>query len=153
VKSIALLAAGLIATAGHLQAQTTDSVKVGEVVAGFHAALAAGDSTTALSFLSEGLRVLESGGLETRSEYRAHHLPADMTFAQALPSERTVDQITVRGDVAWVVSTSRTTGTYRERPVNSAGAELVVLAREGGAWRIQAIHWSSRAIRAPQSGG
>jgi ketosteroid isomerase-like protein len=91
--------------------------------------------------------------METRSEYRAHHLPADIAYARALPSERTVEQITVRGDVAWVVATSRTQGTYRERTVNSAGAELMVLARENGWWRIVAVHWSSRAVRPAQPGG
>ena len=31
--------------------------------------------------------------------------------------------------------------------INSQGAELMVLAREDGAWKIKAIHWSSRQRR------
>jgi len=54
-------------------------------------------------------------------------------------------EVTVNGDVAWAVSTSLSQGTYRDRPVDSRGAELVVLTREEGAWRIQAVHWSSRS--------
>jgi ketosteroid isomerase-like protein len=50
----------------------------------------------------------------------------------------------VRGDVAWVVGTSTTRGEYRGRPVDSAGAELMVLTRTPQGWRIAAIHWSSR---------
>jgi hypothetical protein len=46
--------------------------------------------------------------------------------------------------VAWVVGTSTTRGEYRGRPVNSAGAELMVLTRTPHGWRIAAIHWSSR---------
>jgi ketosteroid isomerase-like protein len=66
-----------------------------------------------------------------------------------VPSTRGEPTVTVSGDVAWVVSTSRTTGTYRERQINSAGAELMVLSRTPEGWRIRAIHWSSRAIRTP----
>jgi ketosteroid isomerase-like protein len=53
----------------------------------------------------------------------------------------------VRGDAAWVSSTSTTTGEYRGRQVNSSGAELMVLARTPQGWRIAAIHWSSRTRR------
>jgi ketosteroid isomerase-like protein len=153
VKTHVVLLMVLSATVTPARAQNSDSVAVAQVVAGFHAALASGDSVGALSLLSENVLILESGGMETRSDYRAHHLPADIGYARAVPSDRTVEQITVRGDVAWVVATSRTQGTYRERTVNSAGAELMVLARESSGWRIRAIHWSSRAIRPAQPGG
>jgi ketosteroid isomerase-like protein len=102
-----------------------------------------------LSLLESDAVVLESGGIETREEYRSHHLPADIAFAQAVSSERGSMRIFVRGDVAWASSTSTTTGEYRGRQVNSAGAELVVLARVGQEWKISAIHWSSRTRRAP----
>jgi ketosteroid isomerase-like protein len=126
-----------------------DSAAVAAVVDRFHAAIAAGDSTLALSLLESDAVVLESGGIETREEYRSHHLPADIAFAQAVSSERGSMRIFVRGDVAWASSTSTTTGEYRGRQVNSAGAELVVLARVGQEWKISAIHWSSRTRRAP----
>ena len=126
-----------------------DSAAVAATVERFHAAVVAGDSTLALSLLAADAVVLESGGMETREEFRAHHLPADIAFAQAVKSERGPMRVFVRGDVAWVSSTSTTTGDYRGRPVNSAGAELVVLARVGQEWKISAIHWSSRTRRAP----
>ena len=40
-----------------------------------------------------------------------------------------------------------TTGSYRDRPINAAGAELMVLVRTPVGWRITAIHWSSRNVR------
>jgi ketosteroid isomerase-like protein len=126
-----------------------DSAAVVATVERFHAAVVAGDSTLALSLLASDALVLESGGIETREEFRAHHLPADIAFAQAVKTERGPMHVFVRGDVAWVSSTSTTTGEYRGRQVNSAGAELVVLARVGREWKISAIHWSSRARRAP----
>jgi ketosteroid isomerase-like protein len=118
------------------------------VAQAFHAALAAGDSGTALQLLASDVLVLESGALETLDEYRAHHLPGDIQFARAVSSSRTVTRLTVRGDVAWVVAASQATGTFRERAVNSAGVELMVLTREPAGWRVRAIHWSSRARRA-----
>ena len=126
-----------------------DSAGVAATVERFHTALASGDSTVALSLLTSDVVILESGGIETREEYRAHHLPADIAFAQAVKGERGPMRVSVRGDVAWAWSTSTTTGEFRSRPVNSAGAELVVLTRVGREWKISAIHWSSRTRRAP----
>ena len=125
-----------------------DSSAVAAVVARYHRALAEGDSATALSLLAPDAVVLESGGVETRDEYRSHHLPGDIQFARAVRSDRSPVRVTVSGDVAWASSTSTTRGEFRGRAVNSAGAELMVLSREaGGAWRIRAIHWSSRTRR------
>jgi ketosteroid isomerase-like protein len=137
---------GLVATTGQGRG---DSAAVAATVDRFHAAIVAGDSALALSLLAPDAVVLESGGVETREEFRAHHLPADIAFAQAVKSERGPMRVFVRGDVAWASSTSTTTGDYRGRQINSAGAELVVLALVGKEWKISAIHWSSRTRRAP----
>ncbi|MGQ0815009.1 MAG: YybH family protein [Gemmatimonadota bacterium] len=128
-------------------AQVTDSAAVAQVVSRFHEALVAGDSATALSLLAADVTVLEAGGVETREEYRAHHLPGDIAFARAVHSERGPLHVYTRGDVAWTVATSATHGTYRERPIDSTGAELMVLTRTPAGWRVSAIHWSSRQRR------
>jgi uncharacterized protein (TIGR02246 family) len=126
-----------------------DSAAVAQVVRRFHEALVAGDSAAALALLAPDVVVLESGGVETRDDYRAHHLPADIEFARAVPSTPAPVRVTVQGDVAWATSTSTTQGEFRGRAINSAGAELMVLARTaGGGWTIRAIHWSSRTRRA-----
>jgi ketosteroid isomerase-like protein len=117
---------------------------VASVIAAFHAALAAGDGPGALALLTDDARILEGGGIETRSEYADHHLPADMNFAAALARESGPVQVFVRGDVAWAASTSHSVGTFREREIDARGAELVVLERDADGWRIAAIHWSSR---------
>lgn len=124
-----------------------DSAAVAAVISAYHAALQAGDSAKALDLLASDVVVMESGGVETREEYRAHHLPADMNFAKAVPASREQRRIIVLGDVAWAIGTSRTSGRYRDRDVDSAGAELMVLSREASGWKIRAIHWSSRAVR------
>lgn len=129
---------------GTMHANTADSVAVASAVGAFHQALASGDTATALDLLAPDARILEGGGIETVEEYASHHLPADMAFAAAVPRERGPLSVQLHGDVAWAMSTSRATGTYREREIDSRGAELAVLIRTDAGWKIQAIHWSSR---------
>jgi uncharacterized GH25 family protein/ketosteroid isomerase-like protein len=125
----------------------TDSAAVVAVVAQFHRAMSEGDSLAALALMAEDAVVLESGGFENRAEFRSHHLPADIEFARATKRESSVRRVTVRGDVAWVSSTSSAQGEFRGRAINSIGAELMVLMRTPTGWKISAIHWSSRARR------
>ena len=128
-----------------MPAQESDSAAVAAVIERYHHALAAGDSALALTLLADDAVVLESGGIETRDEYRSHHLPADIQFASAVSSTRDAPRVVTRGDVAWASSTSRTRGEFRGRSIDSAGAELMVLVRTTNGWRIAAIHWSSRS--------
>ena len=131
----------------HAGRAITDSSDVAAVVMRHHAALASGDSAAALALLTDDAVILESGGIETRTEYRSHHLQADVAFAQAVKTERSPTRVVVRGDVAWASSTSVSQGEFRGRAINSVGAELMVLVRDSGGWRISAIHWSSRNRR------
>lgn len=149
MKFLTLCLAGMVVAAPSALAaqQGSDSVAVVAAVGRFHEALGRGDSLAALKLLAPDATVLESGGVESRADYRAHHLAADVEFARAVPSQRTIAGVVIRGDVAWVSSTSVTQGTFRERAVNSAGAELMVLSRTESGWLIRAIHWSSRNRR------
>ena len=149
MRPLALLAAALVAGSSVADAQTADQKAVAATVQSYHDALARGDSAGAMRLLAPDALILESGGLETRADYQGHHLPGDIAFAKAVPSQRAEPTVVVAGDVAWVVGTSRTTGTYRERAINSAGAELMVLSRTADGWNIRAIHWSSRSVRTP----
>lgn len=122
-----------------------DSVEVVGAVERLRAALAAGDSATVIAMLAPDAVILESGDAETRAQYQRHHLPADIQFARAIRGTHTLVSAVVHGDAAWVSSTSLARGRFRGRMVNSAGAELVVLARRDARspWQIRAIHWSS----------
>ncbi|NNF37250.1 MAG: nuclear transport factor 2 family protein [Gemmatimonadetes bacterium] len=141
------LAAALAPLLVHGVAAQSPGAEVTATLDAYHSALAAGDSTTALSLLTEDATILESGGVETKDHYRSGHLAGDIRFAAAVPRERSDITVTVIGDVAWAWSTSVTKGTMGEREINSVGAELAVLVRRDGVWRIQAFHWSSRAAR------
>ena len=128
----------------------SDSAAVAAVVHRYDAALASGDSATALALLAPDAVILESGGVESRAEYRSHHLPADMAYARAVKSVSSPVLVVIEGNAAWASSTSVSQGEYRGKAVNSAGSELMVLTRGAdGGWRIRAIHWSSRARRQP----
>jgi ketosteroid isomerase-like protein len=135
------------ATGASTPAHASDSADVVGALAKFHGALAAGDTAGALALLGADALIVESGAVQTRADYQAHHLAADIEFARAVPSTRTVTRVTVQGDAAWVVSTSVTQGQTNGRQVNSAGAELAVLRRTGTGWQITAVHWSSRTRR------
>lgn len=116
-----------------------------DVVRAFHDAVQRGDTAAAVALLAPDLVVYESGGVETsRDEFARGHLGADMAYAAATERQVTSVRVHERGDVAWVISTSRVTGTFRDRPVDSVGTETMVLERREGAWRIVHIHWSSR---------
>ncbi len=149
---VPVLATVLAASAASAQSPRSaaargDSVAVAAVAAAFHSKLTAGDSIGVMALLAPDAMILEAGGLETRHEYQDHHLPGDIAYAAAVPSVRTVRHVSVRGDMAWIASTSVTTGTFKERAINSSGAELMVLTRRGKEWLVSSVHWSSRARR------
>ncbi|HSJ64347.1 MAG TPA: nuclear transport factor 2 family protein [Gemmatimonadaceae bacterium] len=136
--------------AAHHPPTSEDSSAVVDVMRRFRDALIAGDSVSAMALLHDDVRVLESGGIETREEYAGHHLPADMAFLRAIPGSWELVRLDIRGDAAWASSRSVQRGTFRERAVNSQGAELMVLVRTPQGWRIAAVHWSSRNVRPGQ---
>jgi ketosteroid isomerase-like protein len=147
--AIALAAFSAGASAQHEgHANMSDSAAVAAVVSKYHDALAAGDSVAALALLADDAVILETGGVETRAEYRSHHLPGDINFAKAIRSQRGPVHVRIRGDVAWSTGTSTTQGEMNGRTINSTGAELMVLVRTAQGWKISAIHWSSRQRRA-----
>ena len=125
-------------------AQSSDAAAVEATVRAFHQALAAGDAAGALRLLAADAVILESGARETRDEYAAHHLAADIEFARSVPMQRGAIQVTVSGNAAWASSTGKARGTFQARQVDSTTAELVVLTRTASGWQIRAIHWSSQ---------
>lgn len=126
------------------QPPAADSAAVAATVRAFHETLAAGDSAAAVRLLAPDAVILESGARESRDEYANHHLPEDIAFARVVPIEHGPLQVTVSGDAAWASSTSVIRGTYRNRAIDLAGAELMVLSRTATGWEIRAIHWSSQ---------
>jgi ketosteroid isomerase-like protein len=134
-----LLAASLLA-----QAPSADSTAVTAVVNAFHTAVKTGNTATAIQAIGDDAIFMESGGIETRAEYVANHLPEDIKFEKAVTSAWKLYRVVVQGAAAWATSTEDITGTFEERPVNLAVVELMVLSRQNGAWKIRSISWSSK---------
>ena len=135
------------ALAQHEAHHTGDSTAVAAVVAKYHEALAAGDSAGVLALLDDDAVILETGGIETRAEYRSHHLPGDINYAKSARSQRGPIHVRIHGDVAWTTATSTTQREVNGNATTSMMAELMVLVRTPIGWKISAIHWSSRNRR------
>jgi ketosteroid isomerase-like protein len=128
---------------GLLQAQQPGQAEVVGVVKSFHEALGRADSAAVLAFLAPDVLVIENGDTETLTEYRAHHLPADIEFTRATRTTRRSTRVVLAGTTAWASATSTVTGFYKGRRADSETAELMVLSRDAAGWHIRAIHWSS----------
>ena len=110
----------------------------------FYGAMKTGDTVTAMSVIAPDALFVESGKLETRDEYEKNHLPLDIAFEKQVTGKRGPLRITVLGDTAWVIAVTVFEGTFDGSPVNFESAQLAVLTRETGEWKIRSIHWSSR---------
>ena len=115
-----------------------------EVVAAFHKALSSGNRAAVTDLLAPDVVIFESGGTEaSREEYASHHLGADMEFAKATKMAVVDRRSGEAGEAAWVLTRSRTTGTFRDRKIDLRGTETMVLRKTPQGWRIVHIHWSS----------
>jgi ketosteroid isomerase-like protein len=126
-----------------------DVAAVTAVVNAFHDGIRKGDATAVAQVIADDALMLEAGGIETRAEYLKNHLPGDIEFEKTVSIKRGPIRVVVNGPSAWATSTSELTGTFQGKPVDSLGAELMVLSREPACWRIRAIHWSGRAHPKP----
>jgi len=116
------------------------------VVDKFHQSLQQGDTNSAVGLLADDALICESGGVErSKQEYAAHHLGADAAFAQAIPGKITQRMGSAVGELAWIATEGRITGSYKGTAVDRVTAETMILRRQGTAWKIVHIHWSSAA--------
>jgi hypothetical protein len=97
-----------------------------------------------MSTIASDAVFVESGTLETRSEYEANHLPADIEFESQVTGKRGPWRVVFHGDAAWVIATTEYDGTFGRNPVSFVSAQLAVLTQDSGRWLIRSIHWSSR---------
>jgi ketosteroid isomerase-like protein len=117
---------------------------VTSVLESFYGAMKTGDKAAAMRVIAPDAVFLEAGGLETRAEYEANHLPADIAFEREVTGRRGDWSIRFEGNTAWGIATTEYEGTFEGKRVNFVGAQLAVLTRESGDWQIRTIRWSSR---------
>lgn len=115
----------------------------------FSAALKGGDFDTVREVLDERVVILESGGAErSREEYLGHHAIADAAFLSGATINVTQRTGGVSGDLAWLGTESEITPPQGSDAKPLLSTETMVLKRDGGAWKIVHIHWSSRPKKA-----
>ncbi len=112
----------------------------------FYGAIKRGDPKTAMSVIAPDALFVESGKLETREQYETNHLPADIDFEKQVTGKRDPLRITFKDDAAWVIATTTYDGKFEGSPVQFVSAQLMVLTKDMGAWKIRSIHWSSRPL-------
>jgi ketosteroid isomerase-like protein len=119
-----------------------------QVLAAFHAALAAGDQAKASELLAPDVTIYESGFVErSRAEYAGHHLPADIAFAKT--STRKLLQHTERidGNLAVIWQETETQAKLKGEMQRILGTETSILQKVGDSWGIVHVHWSSRKTK------
>jgi ketosteroid isomerase-like protein len=111
------------------------------VVNTFYGAISAAKPADAMRLIAPDAIFVESGRIETRAQYEANHLPADIEFESHVKPMRGPLRVTFDGrDTAWVISTAE----YDEgNPEKYIITQLMVLTRDTGDWRIRTISWSS----------
>lgn len=147
-----LLAGGLILVAINLAGAETNAPNAAAIkrtVEEFHSALNNGKSGAVMALLQPDAMIVEGGTVQSRDEYQSEHLAADIAFASAIGGKQLDAIVRQTGEVAWVTSTFRVAGTFKDKKINERAAETMILTKTPGGWRIRAIHWSSQ--KAPKA--
>jgi uncharacterized membrane protein/ketosteroid isomerase-like protein len=109
----------------------------------FHAALEAGDGDAVGQLLAGDVVILEGDHAQTsRDEYMSGHMNSDMAYLPYVTRTVLDRQVSQSGNLAWVVTSSRTVGEYNGRTIDSTGREMMVMEHNGHDWQITLIHWS-----------
>jgi len=141
---LGLVLALLCATTPAPARETMDPVATADALGD---ALAGGDAATVKRLLAPDVLIYESGGQESsRDEYTAHHMKGDMTFLAHAKREVLDRRQGAVGELAWVATRTRITGTHRDKPVDLHSTETLVLKRGPEGWRVVHIQWSSRPV-------
>ena len=148
--SLCLVGASVAASAPAtlVQAATPASSPLA-VVEQFHAAMKRGDAEAVAALMADDAVIYEQGWVEvSKEEYVTGHLPGDIAYSSGMTDQVASRRVSTSGSFAVVMTQSRTTGTYEDKPVDREGTETMVLTRTKGVWLITHIHWSSHAKKA-----
>lgn len=111
----------------------------------FERAIVNNNHEAASELLSDRVRILEGGGIETKEEYLSHHFHSDGKFLSAMERKVESRSVFIEGNTAWVTTQSRLQGSYSDRQLDLTSLELAVLKKTDNQWKITALHWSSSA--------
>ena len=121
-----------------------------EVLAAFHAALAAGEQSKAAELLAPDITIYESGYVErSRAEYAEHHLAGDIAFAKTSTSKVLQTKERIEGNLAviWQETETIVKPKLKGKELHIFGTETSILQKVGDSWNIVHVHWSSRNVK------
>lgn len=139
-----LLSCALLTACAPAQPSANDEAAVAAAAKAFQTAMDTGDGPTVMRYIADDALMMEGGTIENRMQYEQNHLPADLEFAKGMTARRMPVQQTVRGDVAWVRTSTEFSGTFEGQPLALLGLETMLMTREPDGWKIKALHWSSQ---------
>jgi uncharacterized protein (TIGR02246 family) len=143
----ALLLAGAT-MAAPAAAASDDTAAIKAVLATYKTALARRDLTGVDALFAERNEVIESGKVEgSYADYVTHHIGPELGHIQRFTFDDYAVTVEQAGDIAWATETYRYTIVLPDRadPMVRQGVATTVLERREGAWKIRAMHSSSRA--------
>ncbi|MGH8442593.1 MAG: YybH family protein [Nevskiaceae bacterium] len=126
--------AGAKDTDGHLRAADA-----------FDRAIGAADPGAIKALLAPDVLIYEFGGQEASFEqYAAAHMQADMEFMAHVKGSVLDRRHGTSGDLAWVATRRRVTGSYKDKPIDVFSTETLVMRRDAAGWKIVHVQWSSQ---------
>ena len=147
----ALLLAGAT-MAAPAAAASDDTAAIKAVLATYKTALERRDLTGVDALFAERNEVIESGKVEgSYADYVTHHIGPELGHIQRFTFDDYAVTVEQAGDIAWATETYRYTIVLPDRadPIVRQGVATTVLERQEGAWKIRAMHSSSRAPKTP----
>ena len=144
-----VLSGTVVAACTPAQSPADDEAAVASAVKEFQTAMDTGDGPTVMRYIADDALMMEGGTIENRMQYEKDHLPADLEFAKGMKATRKPVQQTVRGDVAWVRTSTEFRGTFEGKPLALLSLETMVMTREPEGWKIKALHWSGMRLPNP----
>ncbi len=109
------------------------------------AALRNGDSDAVAGILADDVLILEGGHAQkSRADYMNGHMKSDMAFLPNVTSTILEREVRQAGDLAWVITHSRTQGSYQDKEIDQLSREMLVMKHDGHNWRVTLIHWGDK---------
>ena len=117
----------------------------GLVADALYTALRTGDEDAVEKILAEEVMILEGGHAQTsRADYMGGHMKSDMAFLPNVNSATLDRKVSQAGDLAWVITHSRTQGSYRDKEIDELSREMLVMKHDGHNWQVTLIHWGEK---------
>ena len=107
-------------------------------------ALSTGDVSTVKALLAKDVLVLEGDHAQnSRVEYMSGHMLSDMVFLPNVTREIISRSVSHSGDLAWIITKTRTIGQYEDKYIDTEGREMLVMKHDGEKWQVTLIHWGA----------